>query len=96
MTSKTDLIKFKYLLGSEELEDYMGKALPTELKEQYSVNDCELEGLLLSPHAHMIDGEYMCCALGHLSLHLHRETVPPRFTHRKKQDSRMIMFYLFF
>ena len=55
--SKTDLIRFKSLLGSKELEEYMGKSLSTELKEQYSVNDCDLEGLLLFPCAYMIDHE---------------------------------------
>ena len=62
--SKKYLLSFKSLLGSRELEEYMGmgKSLSTELKEQYSVNDSDLKGLLLSPRARMIDHEYMCCA----------------------------------
>ena len=77
--SKDDLIKFKPFLGSKALEEYIGKSLPREIKEQYSVKNCLLEGLLLSPRARMIDDEYMCCASCHRSLHLNRVNVPPRF-----------------
>ena len=77
--SKDDLIKFKPFLGSKALEEYIGKSLPREIKEQYSVKNCKLEGLLLSPRARMIDDEYMCCASCHRSLHLNRVNVPPRF-----------------
>lgn len=77
--SKDDLISFKPFLGSKALEVYIGKSLPKELKEQYSVKDYNLEGLLLSPRARMINDEYMCCSSCHRSLKLERVTVPPRF-----------------
>ena len=66
--STDDLINQKKLLGSEELELFLGHDLPLLLKNQYSLADKKLKGLLLSPRARRIGNNYMICESCNVSL----------------------------
>jgi hypothetical protein len=66
--SKEDILNNKHRLSVESYEMHYRIRLKDDLKIQYSVVDCDLDDILLSPRAWVKDNCYCCCSTCHSSL----------------------------
>ena len=64
----------------EYVEVTTQKPIPTELQDQYKINNNEiLCNFLLSPRAHVNDGSYMSCKTCHRLIAYNNSDKPPKF-----------------
>ena len=76
--SKEHLLSKTSVLSVSYLESNAGKVLPSSLRAQYTIKDCnELSDLLLSPRAQQSDGSFMACQTCHRNIAYSKSDKPP-------------------
>ena len=76
--SKDKLIAKEFYLSVSHLEETSNKRIPIALRNQYKIDDDELSNLLLSPRAHVKDGEYMACSACYKHISYYTGEKPPK------------------
>ena len=78
--SEEELVHKSSYLDVNYLESMTNKKLPSLLRNQYKVENCErLSSLLLSPRAPKKDNNYMSCETCYNNVRLEKFKKPPRF-----------------